>query len=119
MVKIQGASASSDFQIHLSRGHLFSSCVRRVLLHAAECWATTKIDMDRLRRTDRSMIRWMLKVRLKDRTPAASLLAKLDLLPIETLVQQSRLRWYGHVQRSSDWINNVTKFEVEGTSSRG
>ena len=74
--------------------------------------------MDRLRRTDRSMIRWMLKVRLKDRTPAASLLAKLDLLPIETLVQQSRLRWYGHVQRSSDWINNVTKFEVEGTSSR-
>ena len=101
------------------RGHLFSSCVRRVLLHAAECWPTTKNDMDRLRRTDRSMIRWMLKVRLKDRTPAASLLAKLDLLPIETLVQQSRLRWYGHVQRSSDWINNVTKFEVEGPSSRG
>ena len=69
--------------------------------------------MDRLRRTDRSMIRWMLKVPLKDRTPAASLLAKL--LPIETIVQQSRLRWYGHVQRRSDWINNVTKFEVEGT----
>ena len=93
------------------RGHLFSSCVRRVLLHAAECWPTTKNDMDRLRRTDRSMIRWMLKVRMKERTPAASMLAKLDLLPIETLVQQSRLRWYGHVQRSSDWINNVTKFE--------
>ena len=75
--------------------------------------------MDRLCRTDRSMIRWMLKVRLKDRTPAALLLAKLDLQSIETLVQQSRLRWYGHIQRSSDWINKVTKFEVDGTSSRG
>ena len=101
------------------RGHLFSSCVRSVLLHAAECWATTKKDMDRLRRTDRSMIRWMLNVRLEDRTSAASLLAKLDLLPIETLVQRSRLRWYGHVQRSSDWINQVTTLQVAGTSSRG
>ena len=51
--------------------------------------------------------------------PAASMLAKLDLLSIETLVQQSRLRWYGHVQRCSDWINNITTFEVEGTSLRG
>ena len=58
-------------------------------------------------------------VRLEDRTLAASLLAKLDLLPIETLVQQSRLRWYGHVQCSTDWINNVTTLQVAGTFSHG
>ena len=101
------------------RGHLFSSCVRSVLLHAAECWATTKNDMDRIRRTDRTMIRWMCNVRLEDRTSSTSLLTKLNLSPIETLVQGSRLRWYGHVARSLDWINKVTTMQVDGTSLRG
>ena len=65
------------------------------------------------------MIRWILNVRLEDRTPATSLLAKLELHSIESLVQGSRLRWYGHVHRSTDWINNVTTLQVAGPTSRG
>ena len=101
------------------RGHLFSSCVRRVLLHAAECWPTTKKDIDRLRRTDRAMIRWICNVRLKDRVSSTNLLNKLGLLPIETILGGTRLRWFGHVSRSNDWINKVTKLNVPGASSRG
>ena len=101
------------------RGHLFGTCVRRALLHAAECWPTTKKDMDRIRRTDRSMLRWMCNVRLSDRVPVISLLQKLKLPAIESLVRGSRLSWYGHVTRSSDWINQVTTMSVEGITPRG
>ena len=101
------------------RGHLFSTCVRRTLLHGAECWPTTIKDMDRLRRTDRAMIRWICNTRLKDRVPSVNLLRKLGLSPIETLVAGTRLRWFGHVARSSDWINRVTKLQVPGPQPRG
>ena len=39
--------------------------------------------------------------------------------PIETLVAGTRLRWFGHVARSSDWINRVTKLQVPGPQPRG
>ena len=101
------------------RGHLFSTCVRRTLLHGAECWPTTIKDMDRLRRTDRAMIRWICNTRLKDRVPSVTLLSKLGLSSIESLVGGTRLRWFGHVARSSDWINRVTKLQVPGPQPRG
>ena len=82
------------------RGHLFSTCVRRVLIHAAECWPTTKKDMDRLRRTDRAMIRWICNTRLEDKISSTTLRNKLSLPSIETLVGGTRLRWYGHVSMS-------------------
>ena len=41
----------------LTRGKVYSSCVRSVMLHAAETW-TMKVDtLNRLRRNDRAMIR--------------------------------------------------------------
>ena len=101
------------------RGHLFSTCVRRTLLHGAECWPTTIKDMDRLRRTDRAMIRWICNTRLKGRVPSVTLLSKLGLSPIESLVGGTRLRWFGHVARSSDWINRVTKLQVPGPQPHG
>ena len=103
----------------LHRGQFYNICVRRVLLHGAECWATTAKDIDRLQRTDRAMIRWMCKVRLEDRVSSVALLKRLKLSPVEFSVQESRLRWFGHVSRSKDWINKVTTLQVEGSMPRG
>ena len=101
------------------KGQLFSACVRRVMLHASECWAPTKKDLDKINRTDRSMIRWICNVRLTDRVHTDVLLERLKLQPIETILRCGRLRWYGHVQRSSEWINQVTTLDVDGTAPRG
>ena len=40
-----------------ARGKLFSTVVRKVMLHGGENWAPTASDIQRLRRNDRSMIR--------------------------------------------------------------
>ena len=101
------------------RGQFYNTCVRKVLLYGAKCWATTVKDIDRLRRTDRAMIRWICKVRLEDRVSSDTLLKRMKLSPVESAVQDSRLRWYGHVCRSSDWINRITKLHVGGSIPRG
>ena len=101
------------------KGQLYSACVRRVMLHASECWAPTKKDTDKINRTDRTMIRWICKVRLSDRVRVDTLLQRLNLQPIDTLVRAGRLRWFGHVCRSTDWINRVTTLAVDGVVARG
>ena len=101
------------------KGQLFSACVRSVLLHASECWAPTKKDIDKIRRTDRSMIRWICNVKLADRVDTDVLLRRLNIQPIETILRCGRLGWYGHVVRSPDWINLITGLEVHGKAPRG
>ena len=41
----------------LTRGKVYSSCVRSVMLHAAETWAMKADTLNRLQRNDRAMIR--------------------------------------------------------------
>ena len=58
----------------LTRGKVYSSCVRCVMLHAAETW-TMKVDtLNHLRRNDRAIIRWICNVRAKDEVSSDSLL---------------------------------------------
>ena len=43
---------------------------------------------------------------------------KLGISELGDTMSQKRLRWYGHVARSSDWINQCREVEVEGPSRR-
>ena len=44
---------------------------------------------------------------------------KLKILDIRTLLQSRRLRWYGHVRRSSMCIKDMLKLPLSGGRSRG
>ena len=56
----------------------------------------------------------MCNVRLEDRASSESLLKKLGIVDLETLLRYNRLRWYGHVTRSEDMINKVTELVIKG-----
>ena len=64
------------------------------------------------------MVRWMCGVKLQDRVPSKELRGRLGLDDIISVLQQGRLRWYGHVLRKgdNDW---VMEYEVEGARPRG
>ena len=107
---------------HLSpqiRGKVFNVCVRSAMLHGSETWAPTSADLQRLRRNDRAMIRWMGGVRPLDETPTTALLAKFGLEEIASVLRSRRLRWHGHVARSADCIHSVTELVVPGSRGRG
>jgi len=43
------------------------------------------------------MVRWMCNVKVKDRVPNKELRERLGIDDIILILQQNRLRWYGHV----------------------
>ena len=85
----------------VTRGLVYSTCVRSVMLHAAETWAMAASTLNSLRRNDRAMIRWICNVKAKDEVSSDSLLSKLGIQDLDMVLRTSRLRWFGHVERST------------------
>ena len=96
----------------LTRGKVYSSCVRSVMLHAAETWAMKVDTLNRLRCNDPAMIRWICNVRAKDEVSSDSLLTKLGIQDLDVVLRTSRMRWFGHVERSTGWIAEVRKLNM-------
>ena len=64
---------------------------------------------------------WMCGVKLKDRLTSKELRERLGVDDIASVLQQNRLRWYGHVLRKDDedWVKKCMEHEVEGSRPRG
>ena len=80
----------------LIRSRLLSTCVRTTMLHGSETWGPNKVDLQRLRRNDRSVIGWICGVRPQDDTDTANLLAKRGLADIDKVLRPRRLRLFYH-----------------------
>ena len=67
------------------------------------------------------MVRWMSNVKVKDRVPSKELRERQGIDDIILILQQNRLRWYGHVLRKkdTDWVKKCMVYEVEGSRPRG
>ena len=109
---------------HLSyktRGHVYSSCVRRAMLHAIETWPLTKTNLQRLQRNDRTMIRQICSIKPEDVATVRSseLLAKLELEDLDHILRERRLRWFGHVECSSGAIRTACEIQIDGRPGAG
>ena len=101
--------------VHISlirRGRLYSSCVRSSMLHGSETWPARKENEVALQRADMRMVRWMCNVKVKDRVPSKELRERLGIDDIILILQQNRLRWYGHVLRKedNDWVEKYMEY---------
>jgi len=67
------------------------------------------------------MVRWMCGVKLQDRIPSKGLRERLGLDDIISVLQQNRLRWYGHVlgKEDNDRVKKYMEYEVDGARPRG
>ena len=53
------------------------------------------------------------------RLPSKELRERLGIDDIALVLQQNRLRWYGHVlQKDDDWVKKCMEYEVEGPRPR-
>jgi len=97
----------------IMRGRLYSSCVLSSMLHGSETW---KKNVVTLQRAEMRMVRWMCGIKLKDRFPSKELRERLGIDEIALILQQNRLRWYGHVLRKEDddWEKKCMEYEAEG-----
>jgi len=67
------------------------------MLHGSETWPVRKENKVTLQRAEMRMVRWMCGVKLKDRFPSKELRERLGKDDIVLVLQQNRLRCYGHV----------------------
>ena len=58
------------------------------------------------------MIGWICNVKAKDEVSSDSLLTKLGIQDLDVVLRTSRMRWFGHVERSTGWISEVRKLNV-------
>ena len=109
------------FPLRLKRT-VYGSYVRPAILYGSEAWCLKESEMGILRRTERSMVRAMCGVQLKDRKRSMDLMFILGLK--ETIDQLSTVNsflWYGHVLRREDGhvLRRTLDFEVEGQRKIG
>jgi len=89
------------------------------MLHGSETWPVRKENEVALQRAEMRMVRWMCDVNVEDRASSKELRERLGIIIF--ILQQNRLRWYGHVLRKedTDWMKKCMEYEVEGSRPRG
>ena len=89
----------------------------RSMLHGSETWPVRKEHDVALQQAEMEMVRWMCDIRV----PSKELRERLGIDDIILVLEQNRLRWYGHALRKgdSDWVKKCMEYEVEGARSRG
>jgi len=89
------------------------------MLHGSETWPIRKENVVALQRAEMRMVKWMCGIKLKDRFPSKELRERLGIDNIALVLQQNRLRWYGHVLRKADdWVKKCMEYEVDGPIPR-
>ena len=82
---------------------VYVGLVLAILLHGSECWCLTEVLFNRLRsfhaRCVRAMCRVTRKHVWKHHIRTTTLLRRISLESIDSIVSQRQLRWTGHVAR--------------------
>ena len=90
-------------------------------MYGSETWVMKVVDIQRLLRTENSMVRWMSGVTLKDRRTCEELRQSFGIEGVDRVVRRGRLRWHGHVERKNadDWISKCRNLELVGGIIKG
>ena len=91
------------------------------MLQASETWPLTKPNLQRLQRNDRAMIRQICSVKPQGivLTKSNELLVRLGIDDMDLILKERRLRWYGHVERSSGTVKTTFHIQVDGKRGPG
>ena len=100
---------------------LYRTIVRPVLLYGAEMWAIRKEEERLLERTEMRMLRWILGISLREHLNNDEIRNRAGVVSIIKKVEESRLRWFGHIMRMDDEeiVKKAVKQDVTGKRSRG
>ena len=79
------------------KSKLYKTVVRSAMVYGSECWALRKQEEQRLHTTEMKMLRWSQGKTRKDRIKNETIRGNAKVTPINSVLTQKRLSWYGHV----------------------
>ena len=98
------------------KGAVHMSYIRPVILYGSEAWCLKENEKEILQRMERSMVRAMCGVQLKDRKRSTDMMFMLDLREtIDQMAMANSVCWYGHVLSREDGyvLRMALDFEIE------
>ena len=96
-----------------------NSCVRGTMLYSSECCALRQEDKKRLQLSEIAMLLRLCNIKKEQRVSTNSLLSRLNLRSLDSVLRCIRLRWFGRVKRSELHTGQILDLEVEGNRSCG
>ena len=84
------------------KGKVYKTVVRLAMMYGAETWEMKKTQEKKLDVEETRMLRWMSGVTKLDRIWNERIRGTTKVEEISKKVQESRLKWYGHVLRRED-----------------
>ena len=104
------------------KAKIYTTMVRPVMTYGSECWGLKKKDERKLNTTEMRMLRMMLGVTLKDRLRNEDVRRRTTVTTsMITIVEGSKLRWYGHLLRKDEEeiVRQLWEEPIKGRRSRG
>ena len=104
-----------------SKGIIYTTCIRPVMLYGSEIWATKIDDIRKMQRSEMRILRWMTGVSLSEGKSNEWVRNMLAINDIGEVMQRNRLRWFGHVERRGElcWLKRIETLEVDGNGVKG
>ena len=103
------------------KGKVYKKVVRPAMMYGAETWEVKKTQEKKLDVAEMRMIRWMSGVTKLDGIRNERIRGTTKVGEISKKVQESRLKWHGHVlRREESYVGKrVMVMEVAGKRRRG
>ena len=93
---------------------MYNSCVIRTMLYLSECWALRQ-DKKRLEHSERAMLLWLCNIKKEKRVSTNSLLSRMKLKSLDSVLRYNRLHWFRNVKQSELYTGQIMDLEVEET----
>ena len=118
--KITGVVCDKRVPVKL-KGKIHKAVVRPAMMFGLETAPIKKTEEKKLDVAEMKMLRWMSGVTREDRIRNEYIRGSLKVVEVSKKVQEARLRWYGHVKRSSEEqiAREAMEGEVQGRRRRG
>ena len=118
--EVTGVTCDRNMPVKM-KGLVYKTIIRPVLTYGSETWNVTKRHVRAIQTTEMKMLRWMCGVTRLDKIRNTHIRGSLGVRDISEKLQESRLRWYGHVsRRPPEYIGRaVQDLNVPGKRSRG
>ena len=81
---------------------IYTTVLIPTLTYGAETWTLTTKDVSRLVAAEMKPIRLILGKTIRDRIRNEELRGRLEVISLETRIEQAKLRWLGHVERMEE-----------------
>ena len=118
--KVSGVLCDRRVGIKL-KGKVHKTVVRPAMMYGAETWAIMKTQEKKLDVAGMRMLKWMCEVTRRDKIRNKVIRGTSKVREISDKIQESRLRWYGHVMRRDEQYigRRVTEMDIQGRRGRG